>query len=169
MDRNCGIVPGSELVLSRECLEAFLLIDEQFGCCMDDCDWILRMSNVGRYVFLNKTLAIIHYNEIPRKVSSVLDSTQKFLEKHAFEFEKRGSRYKAKVFADHFTRLACVCASQKEYRMGGKYLLRSLTLNPLQRPVPILLVLLTMMDKLLGSRTLNALGELRRRTRNPRA
>lgn len=165
LHRNCGLGPGSSLVLTRQCFETVGFIDEQFGSCMEDWDWILRMAHVGRYVFLDKALSKIHFNENPRKVPTVIESTEKFLEKHALEFEEHGARYKTKVSADHLTRLACVCAAQNEFRMGTRYLLKSLWLNPFQRPVPVVLVLLTMMDKLLGSRMLSVVGELRSKTR----
>ena len=118
---------------------------------LEDWEWLLRLCQDSRPVYLREVLVTKH--ERQRRVPCELAErcTRIFLEKHDADFRRDGWGNRRWVRAKHFERLAEVCFRARQFRRGNAWLIRSFAANPFQNPIRLGAFAAAPFDALVGS------------------
>lgn len=128
----------------------------------EDWDWVLRAAEAGHTLaFVNQPLVWVHCVDRPR-VEVFAPSTERFLLKHASELDRRGEHYHREVVAYHYMSVASMAYEQRKYRLGHRYLLRSLASGTRRNVLALAALPLGLVDWALRTRFIQWAAALRR-------
>ena len=146
---TCGLSPGSTLVVRRECVERVGLLDEQYPR-LEDWDWLLKLAMGCKLEVIGEPLARVYRGRLP-SADVVEASTVCFVDQHDPDFRAFGWYYRRRVVAKHWLGVAYWFYRERRFREGNGYLLKAFAVNPLQNPLRLMGLCVSILDALTGT------------------
>jgi len=146
---HCELGNGTTLLLPRRVAEAAGPFDERMRV-YEDWDWVLGLVQRFRYAVVPEPLARVHAGG-PRSARGFALGAELFLAKHDADFARVSARHRQIVRGKHFENVAANAFTNRDYRLGTRYLLKSFATNPRQNPVRFGALLLAPCDAIFGT------------------